>query len=365
LWSAAAHQGLAFGSSTSTWQLADHAYRALFTRQAALLFTEDDLLWYRIRPSPTSGLHFARADRIISFARQARQLPIGAHLVWDQGFGPGWADGRRLWKLPRPEARRLLDSTVTAVVSRYRGQVPVWSTVNEAIAASRESSADGLRTDVPWFRAAGPDYVSRGFWLAHRADPAAMLMLNDNGFETTDPYGNDPRVKRAHALRVVDTLLAQGVPVHAFGVQAHLYARQFTTRFDPAGYRRFLHALADRGLRILITELDVLDDGLPAAIRPRDRAVADVYRRYLDCALSVDAVCAVLTFGLSDRYTWLDQDDPRADGAPRRPLPFDARLHTAPAFESLWRSLAAAPLRRPVLSLDRRANRLAAASCRR
>jgi endo-1,4-beta-xylanase len=56
-----------------------------------------------------------------------------------------------------------------------------------------------------------------------------------------------------------------------------------------------------RGLKILVTELDVLDDGLPRASAPRDRAVADIYRRYLDVALANPHVAAVITFGLSDR----------------------------------------------------------------
>ena len=31
----------------------------------------------------------------------------------------------------------------------------------------------------------------------------------------------------------------------------------------------------------------------------------------------------MITFGLSDRYTWLQEDYPREDGAARRPLPYD------------------------------------------
>ena len=342
LWGAAYARGLVYGSSAATWQLADTGYAALFRRQAAILLTEDDLLWYRIRPTPTSALRFTRPDRIIAAAEANGQLVFGAHLLWDQGFGTGWRH-RDLWALDRRRARTLLFGTVRDVVRRYRGRVAAWSCANEVIAAT--AGYRGLRTDVPWFQTCGPDYVATAFHVAHAADPAAVLVLNDFGFETRGTNGIDPETKQAAALRVLDELLAAGAPVHAFGLQAHLLADRFAERFDASGYERFLRALADRGIRIMITELDVLDDGLDADVRSRDRAVADVYRRYLDSALGVGEVAAVLTFGLSDRYTWLEQDYPRRDGAARRPLPFDARLRPTPAFAALREAMAAAPAR--------------------
>jgi endo-1,4-beta-xylanase len=125
-------------------------------------------------------------------------------------------------------------------------------------------------------------------------------------------------------------------------VQAHLQARNFVGEFDQDAYRTFLSEVTDRGLKILITEMDVLDDGLPAKIGVRDREIANVMRTYLDVALDEPAVASVITFGLSDRYTWLQEDFPRDDGAPRRPLPFDEQLKPKPAFGALNASLDAA-----------------------
>jgi endo-1,4-beta-xylanase len=138
-----------------------------------------------------------------------------------------------------------------------------------------------------------------------------------------------------------------------FGVVSYRRAREGA---EPADFRAFADALdqvADRGLTILITELDVLDDGLPADIAVRDRGVADVYRRYLDVTLDHKAVKALITFGLSDRYTWLQEDLPREDGAARRPLPFDEDLQPKPAYRALSHSLRTAPWRKPVRRLHR------------
>jgi len=327
LWRTAIERGLVYGSSTATWQISDPQYRRLFEKEASILFTEDDLLWYRLRPKPTSGLDFSYGDRIVSFARDNGMLVFGAHLAWDQGFGDGWSQGE-LFGLGYNRARHLLFGTIHSAVSRYRGKVAAWSTVNESIDDS------GIRRDVPWYQTIGPSYIEESFHTAHQADPHALLVLNEFGFETDDPNGKATD-KRAATLNVLDELLAKKVPVHALGIQAHLDGAYFNFFFDPKAYRKFLKEVADRGLKILITELDVLDNTMPAAACPRDKAVADIYRKYLDAALEEPDVVALMTFGLSDRYTWLQEDFPRDDGAHRRPLPFDTKLRPKPAFKAL------------------------------
>jgi endo-1,4-beta-xylanase len=153
---------------------------------------------------------------------------------------------------------------------------------------------------------------------------------------------------------VIDALQAENVPLDAFGIQGHLSAAGFREAFDARAYKRFLAELADRGLDILITEVDVLDDDLPADDGIRDRAIAEAYKRYVDVALTEPAVKSVMTFGLSDRYTWLQEDYPREDGAPRRPLPFDEELQPKPALQALSGELDDARGRRQLWRLRRR-----------
>lgn len=353
LWKTAAHRGILYGSSTATWQL-DPGYRKLFRQQAALLFTEDDLLWYRLKPTPSSPLNFVHSDRIIAFAEANDQLVFGAHLVWDDGFGSGWTH-HDLWGLSEMDARRLLYGTLRAVMDRYRGRVAIWSVVNEAIVNGTDQGYRGLRKDVPWFQTIGPEYVAHAFYQARAADPDAALVMNDFGYETTDQYHDLPKDKMRATLQVLDRLLGQGAPVDAFGIQAHLLADRFEERFHPKQYLAFLRELSGRGLKIFITEMDVLDDGLPKAIGPRDRQVADVYRRYLDVALQELDVAVVVNFGLSDRYTWLDEDYPRADGAHRRPLPFDRALQPTPSYYAIRDRLHHAPWRPPMFDQARHA----------
>lgn len=345
LWQGAWQRGIVYGGSISTWMYADDPdYADLFRREVAMLWPEDDFLWYRLRPSPTSGLDFTYPDMIVDFAEANHQLIIGAPgLVWDEGFGDGWTDDD-LWGMTASQASDVLYSTVRAMVRRYRGRVVAWIVCNEV---TDPEGDHGLRTDVPWYNTIGPGYVAEAFHQAHEQDPHALLLLNEFGLNTVNQYGDQPVPRQKALLEVLDTLLADRVPVHALGIQAHLLATDFADRFHRNEFRRFLREVADRGLKILITEMDVLDDGLPQAIGPRDRGVADVYRRYLDTVLEEKAVISVIQYGLSDRWTEENDDNPRADGAARRPCPYDDDLKPKPAYYAIRSALDHAPRRRP------------------
>src|SRR5919106_3872070 len=117
LWQTAWQHGIVFGTSAATWQLEDPDYAQRVEHEAAILFTEDDLLWWRLRPTPDSDLDFQYADQFMAFAERNRQLVLGAHLVWDEGFGEEWTEDD-LWGLDRGEARTLLYGTVARVVRR-------------------------------------------------------------------------------------------------------------------------------------------------------------------------------------------------------------------------------------------------------
>ncbi len=348
LWQQAQQKGLVFGSSFTTW-MKDHPYRQLLAREAGILFTEDDLLWWRLKPTPKSPLDFRYGDKFYAFAERKKQLVFAAHLVWDEGFGEGWTDDD-LWGLTKKQAEDLLYPIVKKMAHRYKGRTAGWITANEV---TDPEGKNGFRTNVPWYNTIGRQYINEVFHIAREQDKQAVLVLNEFGFETVNQYGDRPEARRKATLKVIDTLLDENVPVHALGVQGHLLAEQFGERFDAKGYRGFLTDVADRGLKILITELDVLDDGLPKSPTVRDRRIADVYHRYLDVTLDEPAVKSVMAFGLSDRYTWLNEDYPRDDGAARRPLIFDQGLRPKAAYDAVCRVLQGMSHRQPLWEVPR------------
>ena len=82
----------------------------------------------------------------------------------------------------------------------------------------------------------------------------------------------------------------------------------------------------------------------------RDRLVADTYSRFLDAALDEPAVKMVVTWGLSDRHSWIvrretNESKWRKDAMLSRPLPFDADLQPKPACEAIAQAFTHAPHR--------------------
>jgi endo-1,4-beta-xylanase len=213
-----------------------------------------------------------------------------------------------------------------------------WDVVNEAIAVE-DGRPDGLRK-TPWLDLLGPNYIDLAFRLAAQADPQALLVYNDYGLEYDTPQDE---AKRAAVLKLLERLKSQGTPIHAFGMQSHLSGHE--TKFNPQKLRKFLGDVASLGLKIMITELDAIDEKLPLNIAVRDRIIAGAYEDYLSAALDEKAVIAVITWGLSDRYTWLSEFKPRKDRAAVRPLPFDRNFNRKLAWNAIARAFDRAPKR--------------------
>jgi len=171
-----------------------------------------------------------------------------------------------------------------------------------------------------------------------------VLVYNDYDTEYDSP---ESEARRRALLQLLDSFLDRRLPIDAIGLQTHIKLERF--QFSPTIYRQFLKDIAARGVRILITELDVLDVGAPSDIRQRDQIVADAYKRVLEVALDEKALTAVITWGISDRYTWLNPGRTRSfgrpDGLPGRPLPFDDQFQPKPAYWALLKCLQSAPER--------------------
>ncbi|MBW4658260.1 MAG: endo-1,4-beta-xylanase [Drouetiella hepatica Uher 2000/2452] len=287
--------------------------------------------------------NLSSSDGLAQFAAQHKLLFRGHPLVWHEA-NPEWLKN----KLNDPnasyeEVRNLLVNNVSTIVQRYAGQVHSWDVVNEAIEPGDRRS-DSLRI-TPWFKRLGPDYIELAFWTAAEADPRALLVYNDNGLEYDTSYHDQ---RRDGVLRLLSDLKSKNVPVKALGIQAHLNQldeKGNRRQFNPDKMRSFLQEVANLGLKILITELDVTDQSLPADLSQRDRIVAETYGEFLSVVLEQPAVIAIITWGLSDAHSWLIDFAPRSDGLPVRSLPFDADFNRKLAWNAIAIALDNAPIR--------------------
>ncbi len=333
----ARRKGLIFGAAELHDFLIDNAeYQAAFLRDCDLLVPMNELKFYDLRPT-SPDFDFTAADWMVSFASSNHLLLRGHTLVWGLAFPP-WA------KLVPPgrDAERLLVDHIWAVAGRYRGLVHSWDVVNEAI-EPYDGRPDFLRKSY-WLNALGEDYIELAFRTAAEADPHALLCYNDYQLERIGAYDNQ---RREGTLKLLDKLVSKGVPIHAVGIQSHLPPNR--NWFAEKEFMSFLDSVHRMGLRTIISEFEVGEESLPLDIAERDALVAQIAEDFLTPVLTHPSLSMVVTWGLSDRYTYRITYSPRSDGFPPRPLPIDAAFQRKPLWWAMARALDNAPGRAPLL----------------
>ncbi|WP_199246765.1 endo-1,4-beta-xylanase [[Phormidium] sp. ETS-05] len=320
----AATKGLLYGTAVNGGHVARNPKLAeVLLRECACITGESDMKWTAIRPE-AAKFEFTRGDRLAKFAKDNGLLLRGHTLVWHTL--PAWVDS-----IAPQDAEKILVEHITTVASRYEGQADHWDVVNEV------ASPNGLR-DTIWLRHLGEKYIDLAFQLA-KESCSATRFYNENRMEYDIPEMDK---KRASVLKLLERLVSSGVPIEGLGIQAHLFP---DLPFSESKYSAFLRDVGELGLKILITECDVTDIELPADIAERDQRIADTFKQFLDVALAEPKVIGVLTWGLSDAYTWINSTRPRRDGLASRPLPFDDQVNPKPAYQAIYDAIANAPAR--------------------
>jgi endo-1,4-beta-xylanase len=323
----ARERGLYYGAAVQYNVLEqDTLYREAIQHECSMIVAESEMKWNALRPSPTT-FTFGAADGIMEFARRHNLLVRGHALCWYLDI-PSWLleQGR----LTAAQAERFLVEHIQTVVGRYRGRIHSWDVVNEGIEPD-ERLPNSLRGGF-WYNALGERYIDIAFRAAAAADPQARLTYNDFGLEYAD---GKSQAKRAAVLNLIRRLQSRNVPIHALGLQAHLTFEGVQRLFDASSFRAFLQQVAALGVHVYITELDIADTDLPFTIVQRDRFIAQAYSDVLTAALESPAVRAVLTWGITDKYTWLAQSAPRRDGNAVRPLPLDSAFRRKAAWSAM------------------------------
>ncbi len=331
---AAASKGILYGSAAPGGLLQDQAYQQIFVKECAVMTPESELKMGTVLQGANT-YNFGPGDALLQFA-QSNGIKMRGHTLAFWQSMPSW--------LPRyanaQNARDILTKYIQSVCGHYAGKLHSWDVVNEAI-APENNNPDGIRSSL-WLSTIGEDYIPLAFRTARQADPTALLVYNDFGIEYAFP-GIDAR--RTAMLNLMTKLKSQNVPIQAFGLQGHLYGNS-VGKLDTQALSSFLKSVSDMGLKILVTELDVQDKGLPADPNARDQALAQSYTKFLGTVLQNTNVIVVETWGLSDKYTWLKNHAPRDDGQDVRTLPYDSGYQPKSAvYQAILQAFNSAPPR--------------------
>lgn len=228
------------GTAIASTPLADDAgYRAIAGREFDALTPENDMKPEFVQPS-RGVFAFAEADLLVDFAR-ANGMAVHAHtLVWFEALPT--------WMRSATDKKTVMLDHIKAVAGHFAGRVAEWDVVNEPM---NEDNSDGLEHNL-WYQAMGKDYIPQAFRAARAADPAAALYLNEYGVEQSGP--------RWDALyKLVKQLKADGVPIDGVGMQNHEYEKG--DRTPPETFRKHVQALAALGLKVRVSEMDVVSGG--------------------------------------------------------------------------------------------------------
>ena len=329
----AAERGLVFGSAVQGESLRkDTAYRNAVIRECAVIVPEWEMKWGETEK--TKGrVDYRRADWLATFASEHKMMLRGHTAVWWNNL-PAWVKDA----LPKEDGRELYREHVRSMIGHFGAKVSSWDVVNEAI-EPKDEREDGLRAS-DFLKTFGPDHIGEAFRIAREATPKATLYYNDYGLEYV---GRLEDARREATLRLLSDLKSRSAPIDGLGIQSHL---KVGNRFEPDRFRAFLSSVADLGLRILISEFDVSDVRLAADTEARDAAIADHAGAFLDVAFDEPKVEGLVTWGLSDRYSWLNSGSAaRKDKLPTRGLPLDRDMQRKPLWHRIARAIETAPER--------------------
>lgn len=298
--------GKLIGTAVSTWTYDVGNESLAETKEIATQFNmivaENEMKMDALQPSRGS-FSFGGADKIVSFAQRHQMTVRGHCLVWHMQQ-PQWlsSDGKKNDKnWTRDEALQLMRTHIETVVKHFKGKVAEWDVVNECLDDDQSiirSNPDGytLRQTV-WLRAIGDDYIDSAFVYAHRADPTAILYLNDYDVE------HQGRAKSVAFLNLARRLKHDGIPIDGVGLQCHFSVGDVDSLRLDQTMRRF----ADEGMKCIITEMDM---GVASTSAANLEEQARNYRIVTDIMLNNDNCPCLVIWGLKDNDSWRSASNP-------------------------------------------------------
>ncbi|SMO47556.1 endo-1,4-beta-xylanase [Gracilimonas mengyeensis] len=213
-------------------------------------------------------------------------------LIWG-GQQPGWIND-----LSTEEQREEIEEWMDAVAERYPDMDYV-EVVNEG--SNGHQLPDGQSGDANYIEAlggtgeTGHDWIIESFRMARERFPDAKLMINDYGI-----VGNTSATR--NYIDIIEDLQAEGL-IDVIGVQSHA----FSTRGSANGMRTTLNMLANTGLPIQSTEMDI--DGDPGGSQSQsDQAQLEDIQRIFPVFWEHPAVMGVTLWGWRPGLWRTDQD---------------------------------------------------------
>jgi endo-1,4-beta-xylanase len=275
-----------------------------------------------------NGYNWTQADDFIQFATD-NNIKIHAHtLIWHSDYQV--PDFMTAVKFTGDKVAYLdmLKTHVQTIVTHFAGKVSSWDVVNEALV-----DGGGYRNSV-FYQKTGTDYIEQAFVNARAADPTADLYYNDYNIEVD-------AAKLKTLTTMVDDFKLRGIPITGVGFQMHVYMDYPSASTIQASLKQ----IADRGLKVKISELDIPINNIysaaykagdvkttltPALALAQKKRYCEVVTAYMN-AVPPAQRGGIVVWGVSDPSSWLITDPNKPDW----PLLYDASYAPKPAWQGV------------------------------
>jgi endo-1,4-beta-xylanase len=286
-------------------------------------FTAGNIMKMSYLHPSESTFTFTQADNLITFA-SANGIKMHAHtLIWHSDYQvPSYM------KSYTGDFSAMLKTHVQTIAAHFSGKVASWDVVNEALAEDGDTSAvNGYRNSI-FYQKLGTKFIDEAFIHARAADPVADLYYNDFNIENNG-------TKTTNLLAMIDGMKTRGIPITGVGFQMHVLLDWPST----STIESTLKAVASRGFKVKITELDVRVNNIYNASSTKYTSLTaaaaalqkERYRQIVTAYLKVVPAAqrgGITVWGVWDADSWLN-----TAAEPDWPLLFDVNFLPKPALQ--------------------------------
>jgi len=156
---------------------------------------------------------------ISRIALMKESAPYTIYGITPKGHTLFWSDCQPDWlhKKEAAEAESLAFGRVTREISAFAGLIDMWDVLNEPTTGIDYARKVNALTALRIYERYGVvKVIKRAFELARKANPKAILILNDYPVPL-----DDPNIPFDRFERIVHDCLEEKVPIDAIGIQAH------------------------------------------------------------------------------------------------------------------------------------------------
>ena len=309
---AATKAGINFGAAITIGDALNPEKIKVITENYNTVVAENNMKWENIHPKRTF-YNFGDMDAIANMAINNGMKVRGHTFMWHQQNAAYVSSIK-----DDDELKAHLEEHITKVMEHYKGKIYEYDVANEIF------EENGSFRKSFWYNRFGEEIYEFAFEVAHKADPDAILILNDYNNENAGYAKSDAQ------YRFVKKMVEKGIPINGIGMQLHL---QENLPFNKDAIRKNVQRYAELGLKVSFTEIDVRvkTPATPEAVKHQQEIFCDL----LDIALTEPNVDTFVFWGVSDAHTWVPSTFPGYGD----PLPLDRDNKPKDAMDAMVKML--------------------------